>query len=136
MAKLISQSCGELQPAVCLSREIEPSEGHPCTRGCLTSLRNKPQQKHPGKLSASCLHELLVNVYSICLMVNCMSYCYVHESRLFSNLVTMYIPVMKRLACVIVNTENYSFEVFNSYDIIAIYSNIAFLYVYILLYEV
>ena len=53
MAKLISQSCGELQPAVCLSRDMQPLEGDPYTRGRLTSLRNKPQQKQPGQLSAS-----------------------------------------------------------------------------------
>ena len=35
--------------------DVEPFEGDPCTRGCLTSLRNKPQQKQPGQLSASVL---------------------------------------------------------------------------------
>ena len=54
-AKLISQLCGELQPAVCLSRDVEPFEGDPSTHGYLTSLRNKPQQKEPGQLSASTL---------------------------------------------------------------------------------
>ena len=32
--------------------EMEPFEDHPSTRGHLTSLRNKPQQKQPGQLSA------------------------------------------------------------------------------------
>ena len=33
--------------------DMQPFEGDPYTRGRLTSLRNKPQQKQPGKLSAS-----------------------------------------------------------------------------------
>ena len=33
--------------------DVQPFEGDPYTRGHLTSLRNKPQQKQPGKLSAS-----------------------------------------------------------------------------------
>ena len=32
---------------------MQPFEGDPYTRGRLTSLRNKPQQKQPGQLSAS-----------------------------------------------------------------------------------
>ena len=35
--------------------DVEPFEGDPCIRGCLTSLRNKPQQKQPWQLSASVL---------------------------------------------------------------------------------
>ena len=34
---------------------VEPFEGNPSTRGCLTSPRNKPQQKQPEKLLASLL---------------------------------------------------------------------------------
>ena len=30
----------------------QPFKGDPSTRGCLTGLRNKPQQKHLGQLSA------------------------------------------------------------------------------------
>ena len=33
--------------------DMQPFEGVPYTRGCLTSLRNKPQQKQLGQLSAS-----------------------------------------------------------------------------------
>ena len=33
--------------------DMQPFEGDPYTRGRLTSLRNKPEQKQPGKLSAS-----------------------------------------------------------------------------------
>ena len=35
--------------------DMEPFEGDPNTCGCLISLRNKPQQKQPGKLSESVL---------------------------------------------------------------------------------
>ena len=50
--------------------DMQPFEGDPYTLGRLKSLRNKPQQKHPGKLSThQYLAELLVNVYSYCLMV-------------------------------------------------------------------
>ena len=52
MAKLINQSCGESQPAVCLLREDGTIIEHPSTCGRLTSLRNKPQQKQPVQLSA------------------------------------------------------------------------------------
>ena len=33
--------------------DMEPFEGDPSTCGCVTNLRNKPQQKQPGQLSAS-----------------------------------------------------------------------------------
>ena len=33
--------------------DMQPFEGEPYTRGRLASLRNKPQQKQPGQLSAS-----------------------------------------------------------------------------------
>ena len=40
MDKLISQLCGELQPAIGLSRgDMEPNEDHPSTLGSLISLR-------------------------------------------------------------------------------------------------
>ena len=35
--------------------DVEPFEGDPSTRGHLTSLRNKPQQKQPRQLSAPVL---------------------------------------------------------------------------------
>ena len=35
--------------------DVESFEGDISTCGCLTSLRNKPQQKQPGQLSASIL---------------------------------------------------------------------------------
>ena len=35
--------------------DMQPFEGNPRTRGHLTSLRNKPQQKQPRQLSASIL---------------------------------------------------------------------------------
>ena len=33
--------------------EMKLFEGHPSTRGGLTNLRNKPQQKQPGQVVAS-----------------------------------------------------------------------------------
>ena len=49
MAKLTSQLCGELQPAICLSRGYVRSylKVTPSTCEHLTGLRNKPQQKQP-----------------------------------------------------------------------------------------
>ena len=52
MAKLISQLRGELQLSI-YTGEIKLSKGHPSTRGRLTCLRNKPQQKQLAQLSAS-----------------------------------------------------------------------------------
>ena len=52
MAKLISQLCGELQPAVCLPRGLTRSHLKVTwadTRGRLTS--DKPQKKATGKVS-------------------------------------------------------------------------------------
>ena len=40
--------------------DMEPFEGNPSTHGCLTSLRNKPQQKQPRQLSAS-IHASIVS---------------------------------------------------------------------------
>ena len=53
MVKLISQSCGEQQQAVCCQGDMETFEGNPGTHEHLTSLRNKLQQKQTGILSAS-----------------------------------------------------------------------------------
>ena len=69
--------------------DMEPFEGDPSTRGHLTSLRNKPQQKQPRQLLAPILAELLVNVYSYRLMVKSVSCCCVHGRHLFSNPVTI-----------------------------------------------
>ena len=68
MAKLINQLFDELQPAVSL---MEPTEDHQNTHGCLTSLRNK---NNLGNFQHQYLPELLVNVYSYCVMVKvCLS---------------------------------------------------------------
>ena len=57
-----------------------------------SGLRNKPQQKHPGQLTvAEQLPELLVNVYSYCVMVKSVSRCYVHGSWLFSQITFVYL---------------------------------------------
>ena len=68
--------------------DMQPFEGDQYTRGRLTSLRNKPRQKQRGQLQHQYLAELLVNVYSYCLMVKSVSCCCVRGSRLFSDLVT------------------------------------------------
>ena len=65
MDKLTSQSCGELQPAVCLSR------------GNIAIWR-RPEHSwtsSPGNFQHRYLPELLVNVYSYHLMVNSVSWC-------------------------------------------------------------
>ena len=52
---------------------MKPSEGDLYTHGCLTSLRNKPQQSSPGNFQHQYLAELFVNMYSYCLMVKSVS---------------------------------------------------------------
>ena len=70
--------------------DMQPFKGNPYTRGRLTSLRNKPQQKQSGQnFQHQYLTELFVNVYSYCL-VKSVSCCCVRGSWLFSNLVTFY----------------------------------------------
>ena len=73
--------------------ETEPFKDHPSTCGCLTGFRNKPQQKQPEKLSALILPEMLVSVYSYCVMVKSVSCCCVFGSQVFSNPVT-YVPLV------------------------------------------
>ena len=67
--------------------DMQPFEGDPYTRGCLTSLRS-PSKSSPGNFQHQYLVELLINVNSYCLMVKSVSCCCVRGSRLFSNLVT------------------------------------------------
>ena len=90
MAKLVSQSCGELQPAVCLSRgngAILRRPEHSWTSG-------KPQKQatakaaNQGNFQHQYMPQLLVNVYSYRLMVKSVSCCCVRGRRLFSNPVT------------------------------------------------
>ena len=68
--------------------DMQPFEGDPDTRGCLTSLRNKPQQNSLANFQHHYLAELLVNVYSYRLMVKSVSCCCVRGKLLFSNPVT------------------------------------------------
>ena len=68
--------------------DMEPFEGDLSTRGHLKGLRNKPQQKQPGQFQHQYLAELLVNVYSYCLMVKSVSCCCVRGRWHFSNPVT------------------------------------------------
>ena len=49
---LASCTYGELQPVSAYPGKMEPLRDNLSTHGYLTSLRNKPQQKQPGKLSA------------------------------------------------------------------------------------
>ena len=69
--------------------DMESFEGDPSTHERLTSLRNQATAKAAlGNFHHQYLAKLLVNVYTYHLMVKSVSWCYVHESRLFSNLVT------------------------------------------------
>ena len=68
--------------------DMQPFEGDPYTRGHLTSLKNKLSKSSPGNFQHQYLAELLVNMYSYCLMVKSVSCCCVRGSRLFSDLVT------------------------------------------------
>ena len=89
---------------------MEPFKDYPSTSGCLTSLGNKPQQKHPGKLAvAEQLPELLVNVYSYCVMVKSVSCCYVHGSWLFSQITCIF----NQKDAYQVNTKNLKFTIYS-----------------------
>ena len=94
MAKLISQSCGELQPAVCLPRGYAAIWMWPVHLW----MSDKPQKQataksHLGNFQHQYLAELLVNVYSYRLMAKSASCCCIRGSQLFSNLVT-YTPYL------------------------------------------
>ena len=65
------------QPSACQG-EMEPFEDHLSTCGRLTSIRNKPQQKQLGNFQHHYLPQLLVNVYSYCLMLKvCLAVVYI-----------------------------------------------------------
>ena len=70
--------------------DMQLFEGDPYTRGHLTSLRTSHSKSSSGNFQYQYLAELLVNVYSYCLMVKSVSCCYVRGRQLFSNLVTYY----------------------------------------------
>ena len=89
MAKLISQSCGELHQAACLSK----GEGAIWRPPEHSWTSDKPQkQDTPKQLSGSILAELLVNVYSfhlmmkVCLVVMCMKVGFLKSSNKYSSL--------------------------------------------------
>ena len=95
MAKLISQSYGELQPAVCSPRGYAAIWRWPVH----SWTSEKPQK------------QLLVNVYSYCLMMKSVSCCCVRGSQLFSNLVThththTHIYMWPGLAKQVLSTQN------------------------------
>ena len=83
--------------------EMDPFEGDPYTRGRLTSRKNKLQQKQPGNFQHQYLAELLVNVYSYCLMVKSVSCCCVRGSWLFSNLVTYVLIVLHNVDIIMID---------------------------------
>ena len=68
--------------------DMQPFEGDPYTHGCLTSLRTSDSKSSLGNFQHQYLAELLVNVYSYCLMVKSVSCCCVRGSQLFSDLIT------------------------------------------------
>ena len=96
MDKLIRQLCGELQPAVCLSRGVGAIWRPPKH----SWMSDKPQKQATGKAvwasfsTNGYLAELLIIVYSYCLMVKSMSCCYVCGRQLFSNPVTIMASIM------------------------------------------
>ena len=73
--------------------DMDPFEGDLSTHGCLTSLRNKPQQSRQGNFQHQYWPELLVNVYSYHLMVKSVSCCCVLGRRLLSNPVTFMVSL-------------------------------------------
>ena len=74
----------------CLLIKMEPFEDHLSACGHLASLRNKPQQSILGNFQHHYLSELLVNVYSYCLIVKSVSCRCVRRSQLFSDPITYY----------------------------------------------
>ena len=90
MAKLISQLCGELQPAVCLSRK----DGAIWRSPKQSWMSDKPQKQTTAKtawatFSTKYLSELLVSLFSYCVMVKSVSCCCVCGRWIFSNTVTI-----------------------------------------------
>ena len=84
MAKLNDQLCGELWLAVCLLCHLKTTE-HSWTS-------DKPQRQASAKYRLEKFHnqhqylrELLVNLYSCCLMVKSVPCCCVRVRQLFSN---------------------------------------------------
>ena len=66
--------------------EMEPLKDHLNTRGCLTNLRNKPQQSSLGNFQHQYLSEMLVYGYHV--TMKSVSSCCVHGSQIFSSPVT------------------------------------------------
>ena len=88
MAKLINQSYVNYSWMSACQVDVQPFEGNLSTCGCLTSLRNKAQQKQPSNFQHQYLPELLISMYSYHLMMKSVSCCCVGGTRPFSNLVT------------------------------------------------
>ena len=100
IVKLISQLCDELQLAACLSRgDGAIAIWRPqSTCGCLTSLRNKPQQNSLGNFQHQYLHhdQFLVNVCSYHLMVKNMSCYRVRDRQIRPTFINTLFPVSRR----------------------------------------
>ena len=87
MAKLISQSCGELQPAVCLPRGYAAIWRQPVHSWHVWQASETSHSKsNPGNFQHQYLAELLVNVYSYCLMVKSVSFAVVCVEAGFSQI--------------------------------------------------
>ena len=121
MANLISQLCGDLQLATCLSRQDgKPLKDHPTTHGCLTSLKIKPQQKQPGYLSAPTAtlnrYFMCTATYRVMVMVKCVLLLCVW-SQLLSNPVTfvLVVQVTLKIECCfnLTNPKGYHLAIVN-----------------------
>ena len=91
MAELISQLCGQLQPAVCLSRICSHLKATCTVVDVWQASETSHRKSSPGNFQHQYLAELLVNVYSYRLMVKSVSSCCMRGSRLFSNLITYFL---------------------------------------------
>ena len=72
--------------------DMQPFEGDPYTRGRLTASETSHSKSSLGNFQHQYLAELLVNVYSYFLTMRSVSYCCVHGSQIFSDLVTIMYP--------------------------------------------
>ena len=79
----------------CLALPVEGKWSHLKTSQALMDIWQDSETSHSksslGNYQHQYLSELLVNMYSYCLMVKSVSYCYVHGSRLFLNPVTYFL---------------------------------------------
>ena len=105
--------------------EKEPFKDHPSTCGCLTSLRNKPQQSL-GKLHYQYLPELLVNVYSCCLMKKSVSCCYGVEGKSSTFIGCHYSMEWNRMFCSILSgmEQLFNIDLHTNFSCLGLWSDI------------